>query len=101
MEHGIAILVRYAGPTNFRGSRWIARADHPEGRAVVGYDHALGTGIENAKTAADALVARWNARIVKDDAERYGDSGQASWLWSLRAGGHTVDGYAFIAAYAR
>jgi hypothetical protein len=91
MQRGIAITVRYAGPTNSRGSRWIARADHPEGRAVVGYDHSLDTGLENAATAAQALVDRWN----RDAQKRHpGDS-----LWVLLAGGHTVDGYAFIAGH--
>lgn len=91
MHRGIAITVRYVGPTNTRGSRWIARADHPEGRAVVSYDYALDAGMDNAKTAADALIAKWN-----DPRHRSPDGPQ----WSLLAGGHNHEhGYVFIATY--
>lgn len=99
MIRGIAITVRYAGPTNHCGSRWIARADHPEGRAVVPYSHDLDSGIENAQTAAQALVDRWNA----DNAARYPTAyGTPDFPpFEISAGGHTTDGYAFVVSYAR
>jgi len=59
---GAAIWVRYAGPTDYRGSRWIATADLPVGRAVVGYDHAANAGCANAQRAAHALLARNHIR---------------------------------------
>lgn len=90
MLRGIAITVRFAGPTNYRGARWIARADHPEGRIVVSYDYGEGGGIDNARTAADALITRWN-----DDRAARGDPAR----WEIVAGGHTIDGYAFIASF--
>lgn len=93
LPHGWAILVRYAGPTNHRGSRWIATADHPIGRAVTSYDHSLDTGAENARTAADALVARWAA----DYAARYPDAG--AYPHRIASYGHLPSGdYAFIVA---
>ena len=92
MKRGIAIKVRFAGPTNNRGSRWIATADHPIGRVTVGYNHDLDTGLENAKTAAQALVERWNA----DHVERYGVPDART----IVAGGHLPDGaYAFIVSH--
>lgn len=34
-----AVRVRYAGPTDYKGSRWIVNG--PYGRITVGYDHAF------------------------------------------------------------
>lgn len=62
MTRGIAIHVRYLGPTTYRGARWVATADHPRiARAVVPYSHEAGGGMDNAQTAAEALIARWRA----------------------------------------
>lgn len=89
MKRGIAIRVRYAGPTNTRGSRWIATADHPIGRAVISY---VDSGLDGARFAAEALMARWNA----DHVSRYGvDDARV-----IVAGGHLPDGaYAFIVSH--
>ena len=78
----IAILTKYHGPTNTRGSRISARRGdsypgdgHPEGRISIPYPHEL-SGEDCHRAAADALCARfgWTGRLV---------------------GGGTRDGYAF------
>ena len=48
-----AIVTKYHGPTNVRGSRISARAD--AGRVIVSYDHALDIS-GNHKAAAQALA---------------------------------------------
>jgi hypothetical protein len=50
-----AIVTKYHGPTNCKGSRISAKAD--AGRVIVHYDHALNLD-ENHKAAAQALVER-------------------------------------------
>lgn len=57
-----AVRVRYAGPTDYKGSRWIVSGPH--GRITVGYDHALNTE-ENILNAAVAYRDRHcpNARL--------------------------------------
>jgi hypothetical protein len=50
-----AIVTKYHGPTNYKGSRISARAE--AGRVIVSYDHALNVD-ENHKAAAQALVER-------------------------------------------
>lgn len=93
MPRGWAVLVRFLGPTNYRGSRWVATGDHPIRRAVVSYDYGQRQGIENARLAADALIAKWAA----DYAERYPDA--PAWPHRIVAGGHLPGGdYAFIVA---
>lgn len=93
MPRGWAVLVRFLGPTDYRGARWVATGDHPIGRAVVSYDYEARNGIENARTAADALIARWAA----DYAIRYPDA--PAWPHRIIAGGHLPNGdYAFIVA---
>lgn len=90
---GKAILVRYAGPTDYRGSRWIATADDPIARAVVPYRSDLSAGAENARTAADALLARW----ADDWARSYPDS--PAYPWTIRAAGWLPNGdYVFVVA---
>lgn len=90
IPHGWAVLVRFLGPTDYRGSRWVATADHPIGRAVVSYDYGTRMGAENARLAADALVARWAA----DYAARYDG---APFPYAVRAYGHLPAGdYVFI-----
>jgi len=71
---GDAILTRYAGPTNTRGSRIIATLDigsSSDGRrrvrtAVVGYDDALSTGMPNHARAAEELARRvgWTCQLA-------------------------------------
>lgn len=59
-----AILVKYHGPSNTRGSRYTAKAEgNPS--LTLSYNHALGAD-ENAKAAAVALVKRmkWNCGVV-------------------------------------
>lgn len=97
LPRGVAIRVVYHGPTDARGSRWIATADLPAPmhRVTVGYDYELPQGAPNAYTAAAELVRRWTA----DHTTRHGvDAGR----YAIIAGGHLADGsYAFIANYAR
>lgn len=50
-----AIVTKYHGPTNYKGSRISARAE--AGRIIVHYDHALNPD-ENHKAAAQALADR-------------------------------------------
>ncbi len=50
-----AILTRYHGPTNTRGSRITAKAE--AGRTSVAYDHALNYD-QNHRAAALALMAK-------------------------------------------
>lgn len=50
-----AIITRYHGPTNTRGSRISARAE--AGRTSVAYDHALNID-GNHRAAAQALMAK-------------------------------------------
>jgi hypothetical protein len=50
-----AIVTKYHGPTNYKGSRISARAE--AGRIIVHYDHALNIG-ENHAAAAQALADR-------------------------------------------
>jgi hypothetical protein len=90
LPHGFAVLVRYLGPTDHRGSRWVATADHPIARAVVPYSYETGHGADNARLAVDALVTRWAA----DWAARYDG---APYPYAVRAYGHLPNGdYAFI-----
>ena len=57
-----AIVTKYHGPTNYKGSRISARAE--AGRVVLAYDHALNPD-ENHKAAAQALAERlgWKEAI--------------------------------------
>jgi hypothetical protein len=50
-----AIVTKYHGPTNVRGSRISARAD--AGRVIVSWDYGLNVG-ENHAAAARALIER-------------------------------------------
>ena len=73
-----AIVTRYHGPTNFKGSRYSAKCSR--GRIMVSADYALNSE-GNHKAAAAALVARF----VKEDAERYG-SRENPWARPLITG---------------
>lgn len=91
LPNGWAVLVRFVGPTDYRGARWIATADHPIGRAVVPYSYEADHGAPNARRAVDALVGRWSA----DWAARYG--ADAQYPYAVRSYGHLPDGsYVFI-----
>lgn len=48
-----AIVTRYHGPTNYRGSRISARAD--AGRIFRSYDHALNADENHAQAALDLM----------------------------------------------
>jgi hypothetical protein len=50
-----AIITRYAGPTDHRGARVIARCD--AGRVTVPWDHAMDT-LSNHEAAAFALAVK-------------------------------------------
>ena len=52
-----AIVTKFAGPTNTRGSRIIATCQ--AGRKMVEYDHSLGT-LENHGAAAKKLAEKVN-----------------------------------------
>lgn len=94
MPRGWAVLVRYAGPTNYRGSRWIATADHPIGRVVVSYNLSGREGLDGARSAVDELIARWRT----DYAESHPEDPNG-WPHRVVAGGHLPNGdYAFIVA---
>jgi len=59
---GGAILVRYAGPTNSRGSRWIATLDRGEDckfRAVVAFDYS--SEDDGRAAAARAALGKFSA----------------------------------------
>lgn len=93
---GYAITARYAGPTNYRGSRVIATGpalthDGSPVRATVGWDYGAGNGARagepaaydgryagwgdhdaNYRRAADAVVAKlraagWRVSLAPDD----------------------------------
>jgi len=70
-----AILTKYLGPTDFRGSRIVAHDDDGN-RVTVTYRHELNSE-ENHRAAADALCAKmeWTGEMV---------------------GGCTRHGYAFV-----
>ena len=55
----IAIETRYVGPTNFRGSRIVARVMEslPTRKITLSYDDALGSS-ENHRVAAIALIRK-------------------------------------------
>jgi len=53
-----AIVTKYAGPTNVRGSRIIA-SDDDGNRVIVSYDSALGSS-DNHKQAAARLCEKMN-----------------------------------------
>lgn len=58
-----AIIVKYLGPTDTKGSRWKASCDG--GSCTVPYDHALNCD-ENATAAAVALCQRmkWHGSTI-------------------------------------
>tara|TARA_R110002167_G_scaffold287052_1_gene491952 strand:- start:215 stop:490 length:276 start_codon:yes stop_codon:yes gene_type:complete len=61
-----AIRTRYYGPTNTKGSRFIAT--NGKNRVTMAYDYALNT-TENHAAAAQAFLKRHNcfeSRLVKD-----------------------------------
>ena len=67
-----AILVKYLGPTDYRGSRWKATA--AAGSITLGYDHALNT-TDNAATAARALCDKfqWDGAALQGGQLASGD----------------------------
>ena len=63
----VAILTRYLGPTNYRGSRYKATAGDEPGRPslTVSCDSALGSEANHASAAyAFALKMGWRGRWV-------------------------------------
>lgn len=51
-----AIVTKFVGPTNFRGSRIVVSAQ--AGRMIVAWDHALNTD-QNRDRAAQAFADKW------------------------------------------
>ena len=97
---GYAITTRYAGPTNYRGSRVIATgpaltSDSRPVRATVSWTYGLsnGTGLSeseaNARAAAEAVAGKLRA---------------AGWHVTLAERSATLpteDGYVFLLDYDR
>lgn len=73
-----AIQTKYVGPTNYRGTRIIARAD--AGRIVHHYDYSLGD-IGNHKAAAHALADKlgWGGTWVGGNLP----DGTMGWVWDI------------------
>lgn len=65
-----AILTRYLGPTNFKGSRCVATAEGGH-RVSLEWDDALNP-VENHQAAAKALCAKvdWHGRLVTGGLEK-------------------------------
>jgi len=88
---GYAITTRYAGPTNFRGSRIISTGpalsyDSQPVRATVSWDYGIsnGTGMSeseaNHRAGAEAVAAKlraagWNVTLAERSATLPDDSG--------------------------
>lgn len=67
-----AIVTKYAGPTNSRGSRIIVRAQ--AGRMIVAWDHALNPS-QNHAAAARAFAEKWGWNGAWFMGANPGDSG--------------------------
>lgn len=74
MTHRIAIETHYLGPTDYRGSRIVARTVNGD-RLTLSYDHAL-DGPDNHAAAAAALADRcapgWGAVSLVGGAVKHG-----------------------------
>ena len=73
----ILINVKYHGPTNYTGSRWIATMQHGvvDGRAVKlrasrGYDHADKDGHDGKLEACQRLIDKWDAKYFSEYPDR-------------------------------
>ena len=89
---GVMIRVRYLGPTDHRGSRWVAtckRSADQVFRAVLPYEH---DGSDyRGQHAALACLAKINAdraTVLPDDRP-----------WVLIAAAHDDDAYYYVASY--
>ena len=82
------ISTEYRGPSNFRGSRIIARTSYGKARVTVPYDHALTTE-NNHRAAAQALAKKlnWHGKWVEGGGER------GNVYIRLMAGGCFNDGF--------
>lgn len=91
-----AIITKYHGPTNFRGSRYSAECER--GKIFVGAEDALNPE-QNHIAAAEALVARF----LKEDKARYGSNESTPWSRPRAVGGLPSGDYAhvFLPANAR
>lgn len=70
------VKVRYAGPTDYRGSRWIASLgrmgyDDPTYRTTGSYHHALPSGSVNALPVARECLKKALAAHGDNDAADY------------------------------
>ena len=84
-----AIITKYHGPTNFRGSRYSAECER--GKISVGAEDALNTE-QNHVAAADALVARF----LKEDKARYGSTELNPWSRPRAVGGLPSGSFAHV-----
>ena len=79
-----AIVTKYHGPTNLRGSRISAKCER--GRISIPYPHELKQGEECHRAAAAALIARF----IREDVEKYGKEANPpgrGWLTPYVSGG--------------
>lgn len=77
-----AILTRYHGATNYRGSRISATCER--GRIYIDYPHEKAHGEEAHRAAAQALVARF----IQEDAAKYGTPAEKNpWAQPFVSGG--------------
>lgn len=73
-SYKVAIITRYIGPTNFRGSR--VKADAGDKRTItVSWDYGLNSDQNHAK-ACEALC-----RKMKWDGKLVGGSMEHGWAW--------------------
>ncbi|NBV78014.1 hypothetical protein EBR66_07650 [bacterium] len=86
-----AIVTKYLGATNSRGSR--IKATCEAGSATVAYDYGL-SDYERHKQACDAL----RLKLAKASAKGTGqDYKKSPWLWPMVGGGMPGGyGYAFV-----
>ena len=76
-----AIEVKYHGPTNYRGSRWKAKAAGMKS-VTVPYDYAV-SDEDNARQAADQFLANtgWGRSGIKING--YGSLGAGHYVFTL------------------
>ena len=70
-----SIVVKFAGPTNCRGARWIAKSARWADRVTTAYDYSTGTA-GNVRAAAEAYLSRFGidaeiTGIVEIDGSSY------------------------------
>lgn len=88
------VRVRFAGPTDYKGSRWIAsmrRDNERTYRATTSYDYAKSSGASNAISAARACYAK----ALKDMYRSAGEPAPSIDDYVAIPGDLSADAYAF------